>query len=107
MYTMKVDYQINNRHAFLVRYAAQRLDNFDDLLGANHPDLDPTGSNLSNIGKGYSFAVSETWLPTVASVNTFAVQANRVQTIQSCECGPAGPYWAYRNLGFPSLQVGI
>ena len=111
LYTVKGDYQINKSHSFFIRAAQQRLNNFDDLLvlpgGLPHPDLDPTGSNITDRGQAFSVAGSETWLISPTALNTFAVQGNHMLTSQTCDCGPAGPYWAFRNLQFPSIQVGI
>ncbi|OFW40449.1 MAG: hypothetical protein A3J28_16865 [Acidobacteria bacterium RIFCSPLOWO2_12_FULL_60_22] len=111
MYTLKGDYQINSNHALFVRWAQQRINNFNDLIvntGAPpHPDIDPSGSNVNNKGRAYSIVGSHTWVLGSSSVNTFAVQGNHLLTSQTCDCGTAGPRWASRNLQFPSLQLGV
>ncbi|PYR44723.1 MAG: hypothetical protein DMF89_27100 [Acidobacteria bacterium] len=111
-YTVKVDAQMNDKHALFVRAAQQRLNALDDILvnGTNappHPDIDPLGSNTHTTGRGVSFVGSETWIVSNTTVNTVGVQFNRLTTSQTCECGTPGLRWASRNMGFPSLQVGV
>lgn len=111
MLTVKGDYHINNRHSLFVRWNQQRLDSFNDLIvnsGAPpHPDTDPNGSNVFDVGRGWSIVGSETWVIGNASVNTFAIQGNHLLTSQTCKCGTPGPFWAWRNMQFPSMQVGV
>ncbi len=111
MITAKADYHINEHQSLFVRWNQQRLDSFNDLIvntGAPpHPDTDPNGSNVFDVGRGWSIVGSETWVIGNSSVNTFAVQGNHLLTSQTCHCGTPGPFWAWRNMQFPSMQVGV
>jgi carboxypeptidase family protein len=109
-YTAKIDAHLNDDHSLFGRFAQQRLNAFNDILVNNappHPDIDPLGSNTHTTGRGTSVVLSETWVIGNNAVNTIGVQFNRLTTSQICECGEPGPRWALRNMGFPSLQVGV
>ena len=115
MYTVKGDYQLNAHHSLFVRWSQERIDSLNDLIvntGAPpHPDIDPNGSNVNDVGRAYSIVGSETWVIGSNSVNTFAVQGNHLKTNQFCNCGAPGPggiFWLNRNLQFGAdLQVGV
>lgn len=105
MYTVKVDYQANTNHSFLVRFAQQKLTNDNSQISALHPDLGP-GSNNTDDNSLDNVVASHNWILGNNAVNTFAFQRSYYTDAILCDCGPASPAWVTRNVIFPALNLG-
>lgn len=106
----RVDYQINPKQSLFVRWLRERDNNVNDVLegsaGTPHPDIDPNGSNTSDIVKGDNLVLSETWLINNRTVNTASVTGGHYSAGQSCHCTLTGPNLIWRNITFADITVG-